>query len=330
MPLVTVIIPVYNGEKTLRETLCSVFSQTFQDYELIVVNDGSTDQTLNILQSFSDSRLRIITTPNQGLAATRNMGIRHAQGEYLSFIDADDLWTPDKLESQLAALLKDNAGAGVAYSWTCPLIEHKTCSPRSVYFSGHVYNHLILENFIASGSNILVRKALVEEVGGFDETLCCCEDWEFYLRLAAVTSFAVVPKGQILYRITSTSMSSKVKMVEEHCRSAVGRAAKARNISLPKVYGYLYISLARVFLSRACRIQDLLPVVRAFFLAFVNYPTVYGKNIEAWVCLKSFLYKAISLLFRLKQSDIDKLRTCFSQIDRSMGRTSNSINRGNT
>ncbi len=306
MPLISIIIPVYNGESTIQETICSIWAQTFQDYELIVVNDGSTDSTLSILQTYTDPRLRVISTTNQGLAATRNVGIKHALGKYISFIDADDLWTPDKLESQLDALLKDTTGASVAYSWTSPFEEGIVYSPNQTRICGYVYEYLLLENFIASGSNILVEKALIDEVGGFDEELRYCEDWEFYLRLAAVSPFVVVPRGQILYRITSTSMSSKVKMVEDNCRLALGRAARFKNIAVSKVYGYMYISLARVFLSRAGQIKDLVPSIRALALAFINHPSVYIQSIQGWNCMKSLLYKSVLLAFNLKRSDIRK------------------------
>ena len=118
MPTVSVVIPAYNPERTILETVESVLHQTFSDFELIVINDGSTDRTLDLLQTVQDSRLKIFSYSNGGLALARNRGISHAQGAYISFIDADDLWTIDKLELQLEAL-KQHPDMGVAYSWTC-------------------------------------------------------------------------------------------------------------------------------------------------------------------------------------------------------------------
>src|SRR4028119_812278 len=112
MSLISVIIPVYNGEKTIQETIESVLNQTFTDFELIVINDGSQDATLEIVERIQDSRLKVLSYPNAGQAASRNRGLSHASGEYISFIDADDLWTPDKLEAQLRAL-QDNPQAAV-------------------------------------------------------------------------------------------------------------------------------------------------------------------------------------------------------------------------
>ncbi|WP_329607065.1 glycosyltransferase family A protein [Planktothrix agardhii] len=103
MPLISVIIPAYNAEKTIQETIYSVLKQTWQDFELIVINDGSQDATLEVLSSIQDPRLRILSYSNAGLASSRNRGITEATGEYISFMDADDLWTPDKLEAQFQA-----------------------------------------------------------------------------------------------------------------------------------------------------------------------------------------------------------------------------------
>jgi glycosyltransferase involved in cell wall biosynthesis len=104
MPLISVVIPVYNGEKTIQETIKSVLNQTFQSLELIIVNDGSNDETLKVISIIKDPRIKVFSYPNAGLSASRNRGLAHATGEYISFIDADDLWTPDKLEAQLKVL----------------------------------------------------------------------------------------------------------------------------------------------------------------------------------------------------------------------------------
>ena len=115
--MISIIIPVYNAEKTIESTINSVLNQTFIDFELIVINDGSTDSTLEIVHKITDPRLKIFSYANANQAASRNRGIAKATGEYIAFLDADDLWTPDKLESQIN-LLKNNSTAAVVYSWT--------------------------------------------------------------------------------------------------------------------------------------------------------------------------------------------------------------------
>jgi glycosyltransferase involved in cell wall biosynthesis len=216
MPTISVVIPAYNAERTILETIASVQQQTFTDFEMILINDGSTDQTLELVQSIEDERLKIFSYENGGLCVARNRGISHASGEFIAFLDADDLWTSDKLERQIAAL-QQSPEAGVAYSWTYFMDEQgKTFFPGvPLFFDGNVQANLLANNFLASGSNPLIRRQAIESVGEFDPTCSGCADWDYWLRLSACWSFVVVPNHQIFYRQSSSSMSSKVQAMEE-------------------------------------------------------------------------------------------------------------------
>src|SRR4028119_270042 len=116
MPTISVIVSAYNAEQTILETITSVLNQTFSNFELLVINDGSTDRTLELLSTVKDPRLKIFSYPNGGVSVARNRGITQASGEFIAVLDADDLWTVDKLELQLAAL-QEHPEAGLAYSW---------------------------------------------------------------------------------------------------------------------------------------------------------------------------------------------------------------------
>lgn len=116
MPIISVIIPTFNAEKTILETVQSALQQSFADTEILVINDGSTDATLEQLTPIQDDRLRILNFANGGVAASRNRGIQHAMGQYFSFLDSDDVWAVNKLEDQLLAL-NSHPDAAVAYSW---------------------------------------------------------------------------------------------------------------------------------------------------------------------------------------------------------------------
>ncbi len=246
-PTISVIIPVYNGERTIIETINSVQKQTFSDFELIVINDGSTDGTLRLLNEIKDSRLKVFSYSNGGLSESRNRGITHAKGEFITFLDADDLWTDDKLELQLQALQK-NPEAGVAYSWTYFMEENgEYChTDKPLFFEGNVLANLLTNNFIASGSNPLISKQAIESVGKFDTSLPAVEDWDYWLRLAAKWQFAVVPKPQVFYRLSSSSMSSKVELMEECQVKVIDRAFEfspselqfLKNQSLAYIYQY--------------------------------------------------------------------------------------------
>lgn len=225
MPLISVIIPAYNAEKTIKKTIESVLSQTFSDFELIIINDGSQDSTLDIVYSIQDSRIKVFSYPNSGQPASRNRGFAHSCGEYISFIDADDCWTADKLEAQFRAL-QDNPQAAVAYSWTNCIDESGQFLRRGSYITaqGDVYAKLLLIDFIESGSNPLICSQALAAVGSFDGSLTNVHDWDMWLRLAARYHFVCVPSPQILYRVSPNSMSSNVLGVEASSLRVIERA----------------------------------------------------------------------------------------------------------
>jgi glycosyltransferase involved in cell wall biosynthesis len=235
MAVISVIIPVYNGEKTIAKTIQSVLSQTFLEFELIIINDGSDDKTLEIVSNFKDNRIKVFSYLNAGLAASRNRGFSHSVGEFIAFIDADDLWTPDKLESQLRALQK-NPQAAVAYSWT-DLIDESDQFLRPgnhITENGNVYAKLLLTCFVVSGSNPLIRRQAFIEVGGFDESLAASQDFDLYLRLAARYDYVAVPAPQVLYRISPNSMSTNIPRHESTSLLVRERAFQQSPESLPQ------------------------------------------------------------------------------------------------
>jgi glycosyltransferase involved in cell wall biosynthesis len=246
---ISVIIPVYNGEKTIKFTIESVLNQTFSNLEIIVINDGSTDSTVEVVKNISDSRVQIFSYSNAGPSTSRNRGITQASGEYISFIDADDMWTNDKLESQLAAL-QNNKNASVAYSWTdfIDADDKFVKAGRRITSVGNVYSKLLVCNFLENGSNALISRYALETVGGFDESLWAAEDWDVWLRLSADYEFVVVPKVQILYRVSSSSLSTNLLKMEVDSLQVIERAftyEKAKSLqhlkkeSLAQFYKYM-------------------------------------------------------------------------------------------
>ena len=248
MNLISVIIPVYNGEKTIKETILSVLNQTFENWELIIINDGSTDSTIEIIAQIQNTKIRVFNCENAGLAKSRNRGIDHSQGEYISFLDADDLWTPDKLEAQFQAL-QENPEAMVAYSWTDYIDQSSQFlhSGRHITINGNIYQHLLVNNFLENGSNPLIRKQALNQVGKFDTSLKAGEDWDMWLRLAVHYQFVAVPLPQILYRVSADSMSSQIKNQEIECLKVIEKAFKSapesqqnlKCLSLSNLYKYL-------------------------------------------------------------------------------------------
>ncbi len=247
-PLISVIIPAFNSEKTIKETINSVLNQTWKNLELIVINDGCQDSTLDIVTSIKDPRLKVFSYTNAGVAVSRNRGFAQAQGEFVSFLDADDLWTVNKLESQLKAL-QENPQVGVAYSWTDHIDENSQFLRGGSHYniSGDVYAELLKSNFLANGSNVLIRTQSLIEVGEFNQSFTPAEDWDMYLRLATRYHFVAVPIVQILYRITTTSASGNVfkmekvslQIIEYYYNQAPKYLQSQKRESLTTLYQYL-------------------------------------------------------------------------------------------
>lgn len=299
MPTISVIIPAYNAERTILETIASVQKQTFSDFELIVINDGSNDRTLELLNTIQDTRLKVFSYSNGGLPTARNRGISHATGEFITFLDADDLWTPDKLELQLAAL-QQHPGAGVAYSWTHYMNEKGESfhAGKPVFYEGNVYGKLLIGNFLDSGSNPLIRRQAIDSVGEFDPTLKSCEDWEYWLRLAARWHFVVVPKPQILYRQTSGAMSSQIEVMEKYHLIVIERAFQSVPPELQSLksqsIAYLYQFLAHLCLTRLPGASGAKQANQKLQTAIRLYPRILLNKKTLTLALKLLLIRVLS------------------------------------
>ena len=189
--MVSVIIPTYNREQQILRAVRSVLNQTYQDYELIIVDDGSKDKTAEIIQEIRDDRIRYISLEtNQGVAHARNMGIQEAKYDYIAFLDSDDEWLPNKLELQMKKMMAAPPKVGVIFCrmggkqrnseerFVCPAENYK-----KEILEGNIFNPLLLQNVIGTPT-MLVRKICLQKAGGFKETLQCLEDWELVLRIA--------------------------------------------------------------------------------------------------------------------------------------------------
>jgi glycosyltransferase involved in cell wall biosynthesis len=214
-----VVIPAYNAGRTLHQTLMSARGQTHDDLQIIVVDDGSTDETAKVAahNAAADPRVTLIQQPNAGVAAARNTGVAAATGEFIAVLDADDLWASTKIERQLAMFATSDPCVALVYTWFA-LIDARSRvikpGPR-IYHEGEVLSTLAFYNFIGNGSAPLIRRTAIEEVGGFDATLRArggqgCEDWKLYFEIAERHHFALVPQALTGYRHTPDNMSSDV------------------------------------------------------------------------------------------------------------------------
>lgn len=191
-PKVSVIIPTYNCAHLVSQAVESVLDQTYRDFELIVINDGSTDDTEQVLPSFG-SKIRLITQENLGVAEARNTGIRNAYGEYIAFLDADDLWLPSKLDYQIT-FLESRPDVDVAYCDIYVIDEDgQVFSYMTAHHSGNIISSLLLKNIVVgSASAVVIHRRCFEKTGLFDPELEALEDWDMWLRLALHFQFGYV------------------------------------------------------------------------------------------------------------------------------------------
>ncbi len=283
MPLISVIIPMFNAEQTVGETIESVLSQTWSDFELIIVNDGSTDDSLALIQQLDDPRIQIISQANAGASASRNRGLAAATGDFIAFLDADDLWTADKLEAQLQALQSDPEAA-VAYSWNqfIDISGNMLCRGRQIRVSGDAYKKLLVMNFIENGSNPLIRRRALVKVGGFDESLQSSQDRDLYLRLAKHFRFVTVPHYQVLYRMTPGSITSNLSRQEQQALAFIDRAFADAPDTLqylkPKSLAHLYRYLTLRGLEDRPSLRQNLAIARCLGLMLQHDPSLLWRQ----------------------------------------------------
>lgn len=206
---VSVIIPSHNTRPFVVGAIRSALQQTYSALEVIVVDDGSTDDSVDDVLAIADDRLTCVVQPNRGLSAARNTGIRLARGAYLAFLDSDDLWSPLKIAHHLA-LMERKPTIGVSFSYSAYL--HQNGQPTGEYLITRCARptvwQLMLRNHLGNGSTPVVRRECFDTAGHFDESLSGCADWEFWVRVAARGwSFQLIPKVLTGYRIRNGSLS---------------------------------------------------------------------------------------------------------------------------
>jgi glycosyltransferase involved in cell wall biosynthesis len=202
-PIVTVVVPAYNAERTISETVSSVLAQTFTKFELIIVNDGSVDETANIVEQnfLGEPRISLINQQNGGTAAARNRGLAAARSELIAPLDSDDLWHPTYLEKQLNTLEKHDT-AGFVYAWSRGIDSESKIIWTAYYplVAGRVLNQLLYWNLVGNGSAMLFRKSAALEFGGYDRRIFSTEDLLLQIKLASRHECAVTPEYLVGYR----------------------------------------------------------------------------------------------------------------------------------
>ncbi len=308
MPAVSVVVTAYNAERWIEETIRSVLAQTWRDLELVVVDDGSTDATAQIVKRYG-APVRYLHQENQGQPAARNAGIRAARGRYVAFLDADDLWLPTKLERQMS-LFEDDPDLAWCYT-DAFLFDSKTgrtmqtASQANSLHEGDILRPLLLANFIASPTPV-VRRDVFEEVGYFDQAPAVRggggEDWDMWLRIAARHPIGLVRAPLAKYRLHHTSMTQAMDL-DHALRGRLGAVERAARRSPERVAGVKRRAMANVHatVGRWALNREERSKARGFFFKALRHaPT----SLYAWTyALASLLPRPVlRLLGRLRQA----------------------------
>ncbi|MBP7507587.1 MAG: glycosyltransferase family 2 protein [Prolixibacteraceae bacterium] len=288
---VSVVIPTFNHENFVIQAIQSVFDQTYKNYELIVVDDGSTDNTKDRVSSLFDGRLKYIYQANKGLSAARNTGIKYSGYEYVAFLDADDKWLPNKLELQVARMNQDPGigllGCGYYVINEKGVIEMEV--PGSpVKDQNKFKKSLFIRNIVSgSGSGVLIRREVLSKVGFFDETLTASEDWDMWLRIAGYYKIDILEEVLVKIMHRSNSMSAPVNAAK-----MLSNALKILEKNLKSGYGNKFINIKKTAYSdRYYRAAE------AFYLL--------GEKKEArQLVTKSFLLDPFSFLFLFQKAQL--------------------------
>jgi len=210
-PTVSIIIPTYNRRQSISRSIESVLNQTYRDFELIIVDDGSTDNTKELVADFNDERIRYVRhEENKGEAAARNTGIKAARCDYIAYQDSDDEWLPEKLARQIELLENASPEVGVIYTGFWKAENHKRTYVPFSWVSqknGDIHKELLKGNFIGSPV-VLIKKECFNKVGLFDEKLRNLVDWEMWLRVSKYYHFKCIDEPLVIAHYHSDNVSS--------------------------------------------------------------------------------------------------------------------------
>jgi glycosyltransferase involved in cell wall biosynthesis len=254
-PLISVVIPTYNSASFLPQSVESVLQQTYDNFEVIIVDDGSTDDTETVLLPYKE-KIRYIKKANSGPSGARNLGIAEARGEFIAFQDADDIWVPEKLQLQMDYLTNHPKIAVLHTDLT--QFNHQgevSFSLKERYGSipsGYIFEELLV-NHAVTLSTIIVRRSCIDEVGAFDESLIGAEDYNFYLRLARKFQFGFLNQALVKKRLHTNNLSDNLdQMCEDEIKNLEKITLMFPDARIPKrkLGAHIYTRFGRYYFSQ--------------------------------------------------------------------------------
>jgi glycosyltransferase involved in cell wall biosynthesis len=284
-PLVSVLVPAFNAGRFIATTLTSALRQTLEDFEVIVLDDGSTDDTVEQVRAFRDPRLRLTERAHRGAPAALNAGLALARGQYVALLDHDDVWLPSKLARHVA-FFEGYPAATVTFSWCGLIDEHdRPITVHPSHWRGPISFSQLLEDYVVgTSSTLVIRRAALERAGGFDVALPRCHDFDLTLRIALAEPGSIhsVPEALTLYRRHAGQMSrdwramhNEWNAVFEKCRAlAPGEVEAVERRARSNISRYLaYLAY------EAAEFREARLFVR---LALTHDPLAFLRDVRNW------------------------------------------------
>lgn len=280
MNLVSVIIPTYNRAHTLPRSIESVLNQSYSNFELIIVDDGSTDETADVIKQYNDSRIRYFHTENRGACAARNFGIKKARGEYISFQDSDDFWYPEKLQAELHCLAKNDADIVFCKMQSIDETSGRFLSVVPSKKQRNTFENLLISNFIST--QMILMKTSIAKENLFNVKYPRFQDWEYVIRLYGKYKFVFCNQILVTQYLQSDSITkNKLKTIEAYklLLQDYYHVYNSYPFALAKLYKNIATSISlydfnqsKYYLKKSLKTKFL---VKTFFLFF--YTIFRGK-----------------------------------------------------
>jgi glycosyltransferase involved in cell wall biosynthesis len=269
-------MPAYNSGKTIKDSIQSVLEQTYQEWELFIVNDGSSDDTVTIVEKYEDNRIKLINQKNGGVSNARNNALRQATGEYISFLDSDDLWLNNKLELQVKYLQKNNLKFVYtnSFSFRDNIDENKKAF-SFVPLGFKNKDEILIYDFIPI-LTVLFHKSILKDIGYFDESLQGTEDWDYWIRILQKYEIGFLKEYLTKYRVVSTGLS---KNFEKHFIEEQKVFEKHKILYNDKSYKY------RLWFAH--KKQSIIALQKKDYVDFIFY---FTKLLKLPILLSKFLF----------------------------------------
>jgi glycosyltransferase involved in cell wall biosynthesis len=250
MSKVSIIIPTRNRSNMLLSAINSVMLQSYQNYEILVVDDCSTDDTRKVVQAMQNGKIKYISHDFQkGEAGSRNTGIKNATGEFIAFLDDDDEWLPDKLKLQLELFEKREKYIGAVYTgyWFVNIKNNEILFQNIPEKKGFIYNELLLDNVIGTPSTVLLRKQVIQEIGLFDESLPYYVDYDLFIRISKYYQFEYIKTPLVKYHVHDNMLSRNPHILLKGIEKFRRKYSKKRGGNLSNIFiGKAYLKIGNI------------------------------------------------------------------------------------